>query len=62
MKQCVTARLLNETEGALRYRQIDAHGHDIHGDQDGEIVGDLYLRKAAMHGQIPQTITVTIDY
>jgi hypothetical protein len=48
MRKQVVVRLFNETPGAFRYREVDAKGEHIHGDQEGALIGDLYLRKATM--------------
>jgi hypothetical protein len=62
MRKQVTARLFDETEGALRYREVDSSGTPIHGDQAGAFLGDIYLRKMAVTGKPPQQIKVTIEY
>jgi hypothetical protein len=62
MKKQVACRLLNETPGALRYREVDSKGDLIKSDEEGALVGDLYLRKAAIHGGAPDKIRVTIEY
>jgi hypothetical protein len=62
IKQRVVCQLLNDTPGALRYRQTDSKGNPIKGDTEGALVGDLYLRKAAIPEDAPQKITVTIEY
>jgi hypothetical protein len=62
MRKQVAFRLFNETPGALRYREIDSNGDHIKGDEEGALVGDLYLRKAAVSGPAPDKVTVTIEY
>jgi hypothetical protein len=62
MRKQVVVRFLNDTPGALRYRETDDKGNPIHGDQEGALIGDLYLRKAAISGDPPKKITVTIEY
>ena len=62
MKKHVTVRLFDETEGALRYREVDASGTHIHGDREGAFLGDVYLRKVAITGTPPEQITITIEY
>jgi len=61
MKKQITVRLFDETEGALRYREVDSSGGYIHGDRDGSLVGDIYFRKLAVTGK-PEQIKVTIEY
>jgi hypothetical protein len=53
---------LNETPGALRYREVDSKGDHIPGDQQDAMIGDLYLRKVAIRGKPPEKIAVTIEY
>ena len=62
MRKQVVVRFLNETPGALRYREVDSKGDHIHGDQEGALIGDLYLRKTAISGSAPEEVTVTIEY
>jgi hypothetical protein len=62
MRERVVCRLEKKTPGALQYKQIDRDGQVIRRDQDGQVVGNLYLRKSAIEGRIPEKITVTIEY
>ena len=62
MRKQVTVRFLNETEGALRYREIDSTGAYIHNDLEGSHLGDVYVRKAIMPVKHPEQIKVTIEY
>jgi hypothetical protein len=62
MKRQVACRIFKETPGAFRYREVDRKGDHIKGDEEGALVGDLYLRKAAVSGKAPDKITVTIEY
>jgi hypothetical protein len=62
MRKQVVVRFLNETEGALRYREIDSAGAYIHNDQEGSHLGDIYVRKAVMPDKHPEQIRVTIEY
>jgi hypothetical protein len=62
MRKQTYFRFLNETPGALRYREIDDKGNHIKRDEEGALVGDLYLRKLAMEGVVPENIVVTLDY
>ena len=34
----------------------------IHGDREGALVGDIYIRKMAITGEAPEQITVTLEY
>jgi hypothetical protein len=62
MKKQAICKLLNETPGAFRYIEVNAKGEAIKGDEEGALVGDLYLRKAALEGDMPDRITVFIEY
>ncbi len=62
MRKQVAARFLDETEGALRYREVNSAGAFIHGDQEGALIGDIYLRKAAMPDKRPEQIKIMIEY
>jgi hypothetical protein len=62
MRKRVDFSFFNETPGALRYREIDSKGDQIKGDDEGALVGDLYLRKAALSVPVPDKITLTIEY
>jgi hypothetical protein len=62
MRKQVVARFLNETDGALRYREVNSAGAYIHDDREGSHLGDIYLRKAAMPDEHPEQIRITIEY
>jgi hypothetical protein len=62
MRKQVIVRFIDETEGAFRYREVNSAGDHIHGDREGSLVGDIYIRKMAMAGKRPEQITVTIEY
>ena len=62
MRERVICRLEKKTPGALQYKQINAAGEPIRRDKDGQLVGNMYLRKAAIRGRVPEKITVTIEY
>jgi len=62
MKKQIVVRFLGETEGALRYREINSSGAYIHGDREGSLIGDFYLRKAVMPDKHPEQIRITIEY
>ncbi len=53
MRKQVVVQFFDETEGAFRYREINSSGDYIHGDRDGALIGDIYLRKAAMPDNHP---------
>jgi hypothetical protein len=55
MKKQVVVRFVNETEGALRYREINDADLPIHGDREGALVGDIYIRKMAIAGRATRT-------
>lgn len=62
MSKQIICVLFDKTPGALRYRQIDSQGNHISDDEEGALVRDFYLRKAAMSGRAPDKITVTVEY
>jgi hypothetical protein len=62
MRKRVVCQFLNNTEGALRFREIDNRGNFIRGDAEGAFVGDIYLRKAAIPKDAPDKIIVTVEY
>ena len=62
MRKQMVVRFFDETEGALRYREINSSGAYIHGDRDGALIGDIYLRKAAMPDKHHEQIRITIEY
>ena len=54
----------NETPGAQRYQEIDDKGQPRKTDADGQVIGPIYLRKAALKTLglgTPTQFTVTID-
>jgi hypothetical protein len=62
MRKHVLVRFFEGTEGALRYREVNSAGVFIHGDREGALIGDIYLRKAAMPDKRPEQIKITIEY
>lgn len=60
MTKLVRFILERETKGALRYQEVDEHGHAIDG-ADVYTVGTLYLRKHAFPAPFPQAIVVTVE-
>lgn len=48
MRKTVSSRLEKKTPGAIQYKQINAFGESIRRDRDGQVIGDFYLRKAAI--------------
>ena len=63
MRKHVVVQLFGETEGAVRYREVDRAGAArFHRDREGAILGDIYLRKAAISGKPPKRLKVTIEY
>jgi len=56
--------LKNETPGAVRYQEVDDKGQPKKSDFDGQIIGPLYLRKAALKTLglgAPQQFSIVID-
>jgi hypothetical protein len=62
VRKQVVVRFLNETDGALRYREINSAGACIHDDREGSILGDIYVRKAAMPDKHAEQIRITVEY
>ena len=61
MSRTVTFKLEKQTPGALRYAETNEQGHPIKGDDEGAMIGSLYLRKAAMNGKVPESLTITVN-
>jgi len=38
----------NDTPGAMRYQEVDDAGQPRKNDNDGQVIGPVYLRKAAL--------------
>lgn len=57
----LTFKLRNETKGALRYEEMDERGLPRIKDENGQVIGSLYLRKSAMNGNVPQRLQVKIE-
>lgn len=56
----VTMNLEKETQGAVRFHEVDADGNFITNFKDGRI-GTLYLRKEVFETDTyPKSITVTV--
>lgn len=47
------------TKGAVRFAEVNDKGEVVTGDDSS--ITQLYLRKAALGGQTPQKLTVTIE-
>ena len=62
MKQQVICRFSKFTPKAIQYQQVDPSGEPIKRDREGLVVGNIYLRKAAIKGKAPAKITVTVEY
>ena len=54
--------LIGPTEGALRYREINSSGVQIHRDDEGATIGDFYIRKAAIYAPPPKKIEITLEF
>jgi len=62
----VTFTLERETPGALRYAEVDGKSGkpiDLKGPKgmDAAVVGTLYIRKAALDGKMPKSLSITIN-
>jgi hypothetical protein len=62
MRKTLVCQFSKTTPNAIQYQQVDARGEPIKRDSDGLVVGNVYLRKAAIAGKIPHRITVSIEY
>ena len=54
----------NETPGAQRYQEVDGVGKPMKTDNDGQVIGPIYLRKAALKALglgTPKQFSVTLD-
>jgi hypothetical protein len=45
MRKQVVVRFLNETEGALRYREVNSAGAYTHDDREESSLGDIHVRR-----------------
>ncbi len=61
MKEKITFTLQTETKGAFRYQETDGSGQPRRGDSQGAVVGTLYIRKRALDGAAPDTLTVELS-
>jgi len=52
----------HETPGAVRFIELNNDGVPIKSDEDGALIGEFYLRKAALPRTIPNRIAVSIEY
>lgn len=55
----LTFSLEKETKGAYQYKETDEQGKTL---ASGYLIGTLYLRKDALGGQKPQSITVKVQF
>jgi hypothetical protein len=57
----LTAKMVfeRETKGAVRYQEVDSDGKAL--DILDSIIGTLYIRKTALNGQAPKTVTVIVS-
>lgn len=54
----------NDTPGTQRYQEVDDKGNPRKTDNDGQVIGPVYLRKAALKTLglgTPQQFSITID-
>jgi hypothetical protein len=47
MRKQVVVTIFDETANTFRYREVNSAGTHIHGDQEGAVIGDIYISKAA---------------
>jgi len=64
MKHALIFTYDKETKGAHRYREVSVDGNPIPVDSpaDSHVLGQLYIRKAALPGAAPNTLAVTLEY
>jgi hypothetical protein len=62
MRKQVVVVFFDETANTFRFREANSAGTHIHGDQEGAVVGDIYISKAAIAGKRPERIKLTIEY
>jgi hypothetical protein len=62
MRQRVVVAFFDETANTFRYREVNSVGTHIHGEQEGAVIGDIYISKAAIGGKRPERIKLTIEY
>jgi hypothetical protein len=46
MRKQVVVVFFDETANTFRYREVNSAGTHIHGDQEGAVVGDIYISNA----------------
>ena len=59
MKHTLMFKLEKETKGALRYQEVEQDGRPV--AVGSWVIGTLYIRKAALNGQFPPNLTVTVE-
>ena len=63
MQEQVICRFSKFTPKAVQYKQVDPTGEPIKRDREGLVLGNLYLRKAALKGKkTPTAIRVTVEF
>lgn len=53
--------LSRETKGAVLFQEVDALGVPVTDDAKGCVLRNLYMRKSALKGEVPQAITVELN-
>ncbi len=59
MQRTIHLQLEKTTRGAVRYREVNAEGQPL--DQAESVIGTLCVRKTALDGQEPASITVIVN-
>lgn len=60
-RKIVNLTFLNDTKGTHRYQEVDDGGDPIESDEEGKVIGGLYIRKSAMDGvEPPQELVLII--
>lgn len=49
------------TKGAEAWAEVNANGDPVLSDEEGKVVGALYMRKTGLKGARPQNLKVTIE-
>lgn len=57
----INFKLIDTTKGALRYVEVDDAGEPRKDDASGAFVGTLYLRKKALNGKEPRSLSMDLD-
>lgn len=54
--------LQKTTKGAAMYQQVDGKGQPMEMKDNDAVFPTVYMRKLALGEQIPNTVTITVNY